>query len=163
MEEGSNGDGDESGGTSPSQQGAETGILVPQNLMDMAEEIGIASGKKGSGIRVSSAGVKIGAKGGPRGATRQSGGKVARPRAGPRQAPSWLPCGSPGAPLWPYFYPRGGNPDSRPLFSRSNSDLRYHRHQVSGTRIPVPAPCRDGEVPPDSSPSPLLPSSMKRE
>src|SRR4051812_41030255 len=47
MEEGSNGDGDESGGTSPSRQGAGTGILVPRNLMAMAAEIGIASWKKG--------------------------------------------------------------------------------------------------------------------
>src|SRR3954469_3724131 len=68
-----------------------------------------------------------------------------------------------GAPFGPYFYPCGGNPDSRPLFSRSNSDLRRHRNQVSGDRIPVPAPCRDGDVPPDSSPSTLLPFSMKRE
>src|ERR1043165_1123477 len=37
-----------------------------------------------------------------------------------------------GAPFGPYFYPRGGNPDSRPLFARSNSDLRRHRKQVSG-------------------------------
>ena len=66
MEKGSNGDGDESGGTSPSRQGADTGIMSPQNLMAMAAEIGIASGEKGSGIRVSSAGVKIGAKGGHR-------------------------------------------------------------------------------------------------
>src|SRR3954467_7595089 len=67
MEEGSNADGDESGGTSPSRQGAGIGILVPRNLMEMAAEIGIASGKKGSGIRVSSAGVKIGPKGAPGG------------------------------------------------------------------------------------------------
>ena len=77
MEEGSNGDGDESGGTSPSRQGAGTGILSPQNLFSMAAEIGIASGEKGSGIRVSSAGVKIGAKGGTGGthqSTRRAGG-----------------------------------------------------------------------------------------
>ena len=67
MEEGSNVDGDESGGTSPSRQGADTGIRSPQNLFSMAAEIGIASGEKGSQIRVSSAGVKIGAKGGHRG------------------------------------------------------------------------------------------------
>src|SRR3954470_5847050 len=59
-------------------------------------------------------------------------GSLARPHPRPRRAPSWLPCGPPGAPLWSYFYPRGGNPDSRPLFSRSNSDLRRHRHQVLG-------------------------------
>src|SRR4051812_41101897 len=64
MEKGSNVDGDESGGTSPSLQGAGTGILSPRNLFSMAAGIGIASGKKGSRIRVSSAGVKIGAKGG---------------------------------------------------------------------------------------------------
>src|SRR3954469_23823700 len=63
MEGGSNVDGDESGGTSPSRQGVGTGILSPRNLMAMAAEIGIASGEKDSGIRVSSAGVKIGAKG----------------------------------------------------------------------------------------------------
>src|SRR3954470_17978273 len=44
MEEGSNSDGDESGGTSPSRQAAGIGILVPRNLMAMAAEIGIASG-----------------------------------------------------------------------------------------------------------------------
>ena len=64
MEEGSNIDEDESGGTSPSRKGANTGILVPRNLFSMMAEIGIASGEKGFGIRVSSAGVKIGAKGG---------------------------------------------------------------------------------------------------
>lgn len=62
MEGGSNVDGDESGGTSPSRQGAGTGILVARNLLAMAAEIGIAFGEKGSGIRVSSTGVKIGAK-----------------------------------------------------------------------------------------------------
>ena len=78
MEKGSNGDGDESGGTSPSRQGAGKGILSPpRNLFSMAAEIGIASGEKVSGIRVSSAGVKIGAKGGTeRGheAVRRAGG-----------------------------------------------------------------------------------------
>ena len=75
MEKGSNVDVDESGGTSPSRQGAGTGILSPQNLFSMAVEIGIASGEKRSGIRVSSAGVKIGAKGGT-GRTHQSARKA---------------------------------------------------------------------------------------
>ena len=69
--EGSNVGGDESGGTSPSRQGADTGILSPRKLMAMAAEIGIAFGEKGSRIRVSSVGVKIGAKGGT-GGTHQS-------------------------------------------------------------------------------------------
>src|SRR3954471_10973764 len=91
MEEGSNGDGDESGGTSPSRQGAGTGIMSPRNLMAMAAEIRISSGEKGSGIRVSSAGVKIGPKGGTRGGTGQPGGCPARPRVGPRKGPFWRP------------------------------------------------------------------------
>ena len=70
MEEGSNGDGDESRGTSPSRQGAGTGILSPRNLFSMAAVIGIASGEKRSRIRVSSAGVKIGPNGGTRGGHR---------------------------------------------------------------------------------------------
>ncbi|KAE8805737.1 40S ribosomal protein S5-1 [Hordeum vulgare] len=53
-------DGDEFGGTFPSRQGAGIGILVPRNLLAMAAEIRIAFGEKGSGIRVSSTGVKIG-------------------------------------------------------------------------------------------------------
>ena len=43
----------------------------PRNLFSMAAEIRIASGEKGSGIRVSSSGEKIGAKGGT-GGTHQS-------------------------------------------------------------------------------------------
>ena len=99
MEGGSNVDGDESGGTSPSRQGAGTGILVPRSLMAMAAEIGIASGEKGSGIRVSATrckympkGVARGAKGGPCAPRRGlEGGCVAR-------APGALV-----APLRPYF------------------------------------------------------------
>ena len=43
--------------------------------MAMAAEIGISSGEKGSAIRVSSAGVKIGPKGGTRGATGSQEGR----------------------------------------------------------------------------------------
>ena len=67
MEGGSNVDGDESGGTSPSRQGEGTGILVPRILLAMAAEIGIASGEKRSVLRVFASGVKIGAKGGSQG------------------------------------------------------------------------------------------------
>jgi len=82
MEGGSNVDGDESGGTSPSRQGAGTGILVPRNLVAMAAEIGIASGKRSCGIRVSSMGVKIGPKGGTRGGPSRPGALLARPEGG---------------------------------------------------------------------------------
>ena len=97
MEGGSNVDGDESGGTSPSRQGAGTGILVPQNLVAMAAEIGIASGEKGSGIRVSSAGVKIGPKGGTRGGPSRPGGLVVRPQPRPRGPAAWVTGGPPPA------------------------------------------------------------------
>src|SRR3954469_7211928 len=89
MEEGSNIVGDESGGTSPSRQGAGTGILSPRNLFSMAAEIGIASGEKGSGLGVSTPRGKYRRRGVSRGTTRKLGGLLARPRMGPRQGPSW--------------------------------------------------------------------------
>src|SRR3954465_14427488 len=94
MEGGSNVDGDESGGTSPSRQGAGTGILVPRSLMAMAAEIGIASGEKGSGIRVSSTDVKYMPKGVTRGGQGGPGAPAARP-GGARGQASWSPCGPP--------------------------------------------------------------------
>src|SRR3954466_12918043 len=97
MEEGSNGDGDESGGTSPSRQGAGTGILSPRNLLAMAAEIRIASGEKGSGIRVSSAGVKIGPKGGTRGVPSRPDGLWVRPPPRSRLVDSWVTGGPPPA------------------------------------------------------------------
>src|SRR3954465_6403152 len=100
MEGGSNVDGDESGGTSPSRQGAGTGILVPRSLMAMAAEIGIASGEKGSGIRVSSTDVKYMPKGVTRGGQGGPGAPPARPRGGVvaragRLEPLWAPSGPP--------------------------------------------------------------------
>ena len=65
-------------------KGADTGILVPRSLLAMAAEIGIASGEKGSGIRVSATRVKIRAKGAARGPTRSLGGLPARPPPRPR-------------------------------------------------------------------------------
>ena len=99
MEGGSNVDGDESGGTSPSRQGAGAGILVPRSLMAMAAEIGIASGEKGSGIRVSAMGVKYMPKGGISGGL----GAQAPPRRGQEGGRLGRPPGAPVAPLWPYF------------------------------------------------------------
>ena len=99
MQGGSNVDGDESGGTSPSRQDAGTGILVPRNLMAMAAGIGIASGEKGSGIRGSTTRCKYMPKGGIGGASRGPGAPPARPRrGGTARAPGALV-----APLRPYF------------------------------------------------------------
>ena len=104
MEGGSNVDGDESGGTSPSRQGAGAGILVPRSLMAMAAEIGIASGEKGSGIRVSSTRFKYMPKGGIGGA---SGG----PGAPPGAAQGGRAHRAPGAPVAP-----PGGPSEAVLF-----------------------------------------------
>ena len=97
MEGGSNVDGDESGGTSPSRQGAGIGILVPRSLMEMAAEIGIASGEKGFGIRVSSTRFKYMPSRAPE--------EVGAPQAAPRRDQGWGRAirapGAPLAPLWP--------------------------------------------------------------
>src|SRR4051812_47135787 len=103
MEEGSNGDGDESGGTSPSRQGAGTRILSPQNLFLMAEEIGIASGEKGSALGVSTPRGKYRRRGVSRGPTRKPGGLLARPKVGPRQGPSWSLVVPPPCLLWLFW------------------------------------------------------------
>src|SRR4051812_18711131 len=97
MEGGSNVDGDESGGTSPSRQGAGTGILSPRNLMAMAAKIGIASGEKGSGIRVSFAGVKIGPKGAPGMGPSLLGALLARTTPRPRREAFSVTSGPPAA------------------------------------------------------------------
>src|SRR3954468_18792688 len=99
MEGGSNIDGDESGGTSLSRQGADTGILVPRSLMAMAAEIGIASGEKGSGIRVSLMDVKYM----PKGVTRGGQGGPGAPPARPRGGGAGRPPGAPVGPLRPSF------------------------------------------------------------
>ena len=90
MEGGSNVDGDESGGTSPSRQGAGAGILVPRSLMAMAAEIGIASG-----VRVSSTRFKYMPKGGIGGALGGPGALLARPRGGGAHRAPGAPVGPP--------------------------------------------------------------------
>src|ERR1043165_9908255 len=96
MEEGSNGDGDESGGTSLSRQGAGTGILSPRSLFSMAAEIGIASGEKRSCLGVST----------PRGLYRRRGAS----RGHPGQPGGCLACPSvwaaPGTLLAPWQWSR---------------------------------------------------------
>src|SRR3954464_3125418 len=97
MEGGSNVDGDESGGTSPSRQGAGTGILVPRSLMAMATEIGIASGEKGSRLEGFGTCVKYRPRGEGRGNLGGPGAPPARPGGGPRHQGAWGPGGPPPA------------------------------------------------------------------
>ena len=99
MEGGSNVDGDESGGTSPSRQDAGTGILVYRNLVAMAAEIGIASGEKGSGISVfATRGIYM-RRGATRGGEGGPGALPRRPGVGPPGLAAWAAPGSPLAPL----------------------------------------------------------------
>ena len=98
MEGGSNVDGDESGGTSPSRQGASAGILVPRSLMAMAAEIGIASGEKGSGIE----GFGTRGKYMPKGVTRGGEGGPGAPPGAARGGAAWAGrVGCPWLPLAP--------------------------------------------------------------
>src|ERR1041385_3719142 len=100
MEGGSNIDGDESGGTSPSRQGAGAGILVPRSLLAMAAGIGIASVKITSILGVSTPRDKYRRRGASRGPTGQPGGPLARPRVEPHQGPFWSPYGGPPPLPW---------------------------------------------------------------
>jgi hypothetical protein len=70
----------------------------------------------------------------------------------------------------PIYCLRRENPKIRSHISRRVPQRRRHRRQVSGDRISVPARRRDGELPPESSPStpppsssPLLTPMMRRE
>jgi hypothetical protein len=45
------------------------------------------------------------------------------------------------------------NPRGIDKISRTVPQRRRHRRQISGTEVSVLAPCRDGEVPPEQSPS----------
>src|ERR1041385_3052334 len=56
--------------------------------------------KEGFILGVSVTGGKYRRRGAPRGATRQSGGSLARPRVGPRHLPSWMPGGGPPSLRW---------------------------------------------------------------
>jgi hypothetical protein len=45
------------------------------------------------------------------------------------------------------------NPKTIGVFPRTVLQLRCRRRQISGTEVSIPAPCRDGEVPPKPSSS----------
>jgi hypothetical protein len=45
------------------------------------------------------------------------------------------------------------NPKGVGKIPRTVPQRRHRRRQISGTEVSVPAPCRDGEVPPEPSPS----------
>ena len=74
----------------------------------------------------------------------------------PRQLVRRPTSGSTDVAPSPIYSPRGVNPKTRSQFPRRVPQRRRHRRQVSGDRISIPVPCRDGEVPPESSPSTTL-------
>src|SRR4051812_20499788 len=89
------------------------------------------------------------------------------PWRGPALGRARHPPGCPVAPLVPPFGPIFTPAEEtlilEPFFPEAIPISAAISIKFRGTRILVPAPCRDGEVPPDLSPSPLLPSSIKRE
>ena len=88
----------------------------------------------------------------------------------PRHPMVWAPRDSTDVAPSPIYCLRRENPKIRSQFPRRVPQRRRHRRQVSGDRISVPARRRDGELPPESSPStpppsssPLLTPMMRRE
>src|SRR3954467_7608137 len=57
-------------------------------------------------------------------------GSLARPHPGPRQAPSWLPCGSPRGPPSPIFTPGVETPNIDPPLPISPLYRRHLRFKI---------------------------------
>ena len=85
------------------------------------------------------------------------------PRRDQGSTRAWVGCDPPGhlpAPPFRLFIPS----TRKTLTISANSPEKFrHRHHIEskfrGTEVSVPAPCRDGEVPPEGSPSTPPPSS----
>ena len=60
----------------------------------------------------------------------------------------WLPREPSEAVLWTINSPRGVNPNTIDETPEYISVLRRHETPFRGSEGPVPAPCRDGELPP---------------
>jgi hypothetical protein len=109
-------------------------------------------------------------KGRRRGARRQAHHRVARPPSG--RATRW--CGPLVHPLTSPFCLYNPS-DAKTLNQSVFSQIKFRstaaiKDQFWGTEVSVPAPCRDGELPPEPSPStpppsssPLLSPMMRRE
>src|SRR4051812_46865071 len=85
------------------------------------------------------------------------------PTLGRARGPPGCPVGPLDAPLRLYLSLGVETPNIEVLFPEAIPISAAIANKLWGTRIPVPAPCWDGEVPPDLSPSMLLPPSIKRE
>ena len=75
---------------------------------------------------------------------------------------AWEGCGPPGGPPAPpfrlYIAPDAKTLGLSPKPPGKFRRRRYIEAKFRGTEVSVPAPCRDGEVPPEGSPSTPLPS-----
>ena len=105
-----------------------------------------------------------------RAATRWPPHPLARQGPQARREVRWAPRDSTDAAPSPIYFSRRENPKIFSHIPRRVPQRRRHRRQVSGDRISVPARRRDGELPPESSPStpppsssPLLTPMMRRE
>ena len=103
-------------------------------------------------------------------ATRWPNHLAARHPLLPRQLVRRPTSGSTDVAPSPIYSPRGVNPKTISHIPRRVPQRRRHRRQVSGDIISVSARHRDGELPPESSPStpppsssPLLTPMMRRE
>jgi hypothetical protein len=92
-------DGDGSGGTSPSRQGARTETSVPQNSSAVAAELRNSSGNFADCFRVFRREASYRRRGIIRSGPGWSHHRWARPGLGPRPLMVWLPCGPSPSPL----------------------------------------------------------------
>src|ERR1041385_1148814 len=72
---------------------------------------------------------------------------LARPHPRPRRAPSWLPCAPLVPPFVPIFTPAEETLIQDPFSPEEIPISAAIAIKFRGDRIPVSAPCRDGEVP----------------
>jgi hypothetical protein len=102
------------------------------------------------------------------------GGGRTMPWCGPTPGHAWLLCGSLGRPPTSPFRLYIA-PDAKTLEEEASIHEKFHsataiEDKFRGTEVSIPAPCREGELPPEPSPStpppfssPLLTPMMRRE
>jgi hypothetical protein len=89
--------------------------------------------------------------------------QAARPKAWPRPLCVWPPRSTSDDAPSPIKTPRREKPKHQITFPETYRSVTAVEDKFRGTKVFVPAPCRDREVPPDRSPSPLLSPMMRRE
>src|SRR3954452_17633885 len=85
------------------------------------------------------------------------------PKRGQTLARAWVASGPtrapPTPPLRPYIPRFRKNPRTQEKIHEKFRSRRHRRSKIRGIEVCVPAPCRDGQVPPEPSPSTPPPSS----